>query len=154
VDHASAEPGFLFRRDTHQPGDKTLLGHRFPEGEAGGMVALDMLANHPATFRHLATQLVAHFVSDDPPENDVAQIMSVLHESQGDLGAASLALVRLRHAWIPLKKFRPPLDHAVALIRALDLPPDVLSAHPGQLHALGRPLWAAVAAERLVRPRK
>ena len=143
VDHAAAAPGFVFRPDAHQPGDKTLLGRRIPEGEAGGVIALDMLASHPATWRHLATQLVAHFVADDPPADDVARIASVLRESQGDLGQASLALTRLPGAWAPLAKFRPPIEYAVAVVRALELPPDTLGAHPGLLRELGQPLWSA-----------
>ena len=143
IDHASATPGFVFRENAHEPGDHLLLGRVIPEGEAGGIVALDMLATHPATYRHLATQLVRHFVADTPPPGDVAQIAAVLHDSQGDLAAASLALTRLPGAWQPLAKFRPPLDYAVAVCRSLELPADTLAERPGVLRALGQPLWTA-----------
>ena len=143
IDHAAAAPGFVFKPGAHEPGDRMLLGRMMPQGEDGGVVALDMLATHPATYRHLATQLVTHFVSDTPPPDDVARIASVLHDSQGDLGAASLALTQLDGAWRPLAKFRAPLDYAVAVCRALALPPEALADHPGMLQSLGQPLWAA-----------
>jgi uncharacterized protein (DUF1800 family) len=118
VDHAAAAPGFVFRTGAHQPGEKLLLGRVIPEGEAGGVIALDMLANHPATRRHLAEKLVAHFVSDDPPADAVAHIAAV-------------------------RKFRTPMDYGVAMFRALELPPERAGMLARQLRAMGQPLWAA-----------
>ena len=136
-------PGFQFREYTHEPGGKTLMGRRFPAGEASGIAALEYLAHHPATHRHLATRLVRHFVSDSPPEDAVRAIEGVLRDTNGDLREASLALLRLEQAWTPLAKLRSPQDYAVAALRALDQPADKQVALQGVLGRLGQPLWTA-----------
>src|ERR1700722_18858077 len=41
--------GFRFHPAAHEPGEQTVLGNRFPDGEAGGVAALTFLASHPAT---------------------------------------------------------------------------------------------------------
>ena len=136
-------PGYQFRDGSHQPGTKTLLGKRFPPGEAGGIAALEFLAHHPATTRHLATKLVQHFVADVPPEAAIRTIDGVLRDTGGDLGAASIALLHLEDAWKPLAKLRSPQDFAVAALRALDLPADKQVPLQGVLGTLGQPLWTA-----------
>ena len=143
VDLQRLYPGYLFREGAHEPGSKTLLGRTFPPGEAGGFAALEFLANHPATHRHIATQLVTHFVADDPPPEAIRTIEGVLRDTGGDLGAASAALVTLEAAWTPLTKVRSPLDYTVATLRALDLPADKQVPLPPVLGSLGQPLWTA-----------
>ena len=151
IDRAAAEPGFLFRPRAHEPGDKLLMGRIFPEGEAGGILALDFLGTHPATYRHLAQKLAVHFVSDAPSPRDVAAIAGALRRSQGDLGAAAAAVIALPSAWHPGTKFRSPFDHVVATLRALDLPPAAPGGPgpaagrfiPGMLAGLGQPVWGA-----------
>lgn len=143
---AFSEPdGFMFRPGAHEPGPKTLLGHSFAEGEAGGMAALAFLANHPSTHAFLATKLVRHFVADEPPPGAVRRIAAVLAETQGDLGAASRALVALPEAWAPpLTKLRAPQDYAIATIRALGVGEDGAQALLGAMANLAQPLWTAL----------
>lgn len=135
-------PGFMFRRFAHEPGGQTVLGRRFPPGEQGGVEILAFLANHPATQRHLAVELVRHFVADDPPEGDVARIAAVLGRTGGDLGAASAALIALPGAWRAETKLRAPQELLIATLRALRVPqapkPSIYA-----LRLLGQPLWAA-----------
>jgi uncharacterized protein (DUF1800 family) len=142
VELNSVEPGFVFRPETHQPGAKTVLGRLWPPGDAGGVLLLDFLAHHPATYKHLATKLVRHFVADTPPPAAIAAIEASLQETGGNLGAASLALTRLPQAWAKLEKFRTPFDYAVATVRMLDLPADKTPL-PGILERLGQPVWTA-----------
>ncbi|GAN52774.1 hypothetical protein Tasa_002_054 [Tanticharoenia sakaeratensis NBRC 103193] len=156
VDMNATEPGFVFRPRAHEPGPKTLMGRTFPEGEDGGVQALAFLGTHPATYRHIATQLAVHFVSDTPPPSVVAALATALVRSDGDLGAVSRALVTQRAAWMPRTKFRTPWDYTVAALRALDLgarssedaaPPDP-DHTPGHLLRaamafLGQPVWTA-----------
>lgn len=123
IDLDSDTPGFRFRPATHQPGPKTLLGQRFPEGQQGGLEALDVLATHPATYRNLATKLARHFIADTPPPAAIAAIETTLTRTNGDLKAASLTLIGIDAAWIPLTKLRTPFDYVIAVLRTLDLPP-------------------------------
>ena len=136
-----ANPGFLFRRDWHEPGEKTVLGETFPEGEAGGTAALKFLALHPATLTHLATQLLEHFAGDTPDARDVALIAGVLRDTHGDLRATALALTRLPSAWQPLTKLREPIDYAIAVYRALDITPGQGTRAEDMPAVLGQPLW-------------
>ncbi|MBB2176033.1 DUF1800 domain-containing protein [Gluconacetobacter johannae] len=152
VDMKADRPGFVFRPAAHEPGEKTLMGRVFPEGEEGGVQALRFLGTHPATYRHIATRMVGQFVSDTPPPRDVAHVAGVLHDTQGDLGAAAAALVDLPDAGRPGVKFRTPMDFATAAMRALGL--GGAPSAPGDPHApahilfggfasLGQPLWTA-----------
>jgi uncharacterized protein (DUF1800 family) len=143
TDFQSDMPGFIFRPNAHEPGSKTLMGQSYPAGEEGGIKALQFFANHPATYAALATDLVRHFVSDDPPPDAVRQISQVLIDTHGDLGAACLALIKLPEAWQPLTKLRSPFDYVIAALRAVDLPAEKRGDVMGALGALGQPLWNA-----------
>jgi uncharacterized protein (DUF1800 family) len=89
--------------------------------------------------------LVRHFVADDPPPDAVQTIEAKLRDTNGDLGAASAALIELPAAWQPGVKLRTPLDYLVASVRTLDLPQDQRPNMVGVLYGLGQPLWAPPA---------
>ncbi|NHN85942.1 DUF1800 family protein [Acetobacter musti] len=152
VDMKAAQPGFVFREKAHEPGVKTVMGQAFPEGEEGGMQALHFLGTHPATYQHIATRMVGHFISDTPAPQDVSHIASVLRDSEGDLREASLALADLHGADRAGGKFRSPMDYATAVMRALSMggeasqPDDPHSAAhllASAFASLGQPLWTA-----------
>ena len=87
-------PGFKFRPVMHEPGDEgAARAGAFPRARRAGGEALAFLADHPATYRHLATKLVRHFVADAPPPDAVRRVEGVLRDTGGDLGAASLAII-------------------------------------------------------------
>jgi uncharacterized protein (DUF1800 family) len=116
----SKEPrGFVFKTAAHEPGRQVVMGHTWPDGEQGGIELLEWLADHPSTHHHLAEKLVRHFVADDPPPAAVARIEAVLRDTNGNLGAASHALIDLPDAWAPLTKIRTPMDFVVASMRAV-----------------------------------
>ena len=137
--------GFLVRPRIHEPGEQTVMGRSFPEGEDGGIEALRFLANHPATHRSLAGKLVRHFVADTPPPAAVRHIEGILRDTGGDLGAAAAGLVGLEDAWTPGSKIRTPLDLTVASFRALQVPLDPTPPFLAILAGLGQPLWSAPA---------
>ena len=112
---------FVFQDKAHEPGEKTLLGVRFEDaGIEEGERALDMLASHPATARHVATKLARHFVADEPPADAVARLETVFRESGGDLHVLTRAIVDLDAAWAePLSKLKTPVEFTVSALRAL-----------------------------------
>ena len=58
---------FMFNERLHEPGPQMVLSHRYDDnGYEQGRAALLMLADHPATAKHIATKLVMHFVADEP----------------------------------------------------------------------------------------
>jgi uncharacterized protein (DUF1800 family) len=139
--------GFVFRPNTHEPGEQTVMGHTFPPGEEGGIAALRFLAEHPATHRHLATKLVRHFVADNPAPDDIRRIEGVLRDTRGNLGAAAAALVHLPSAWVPGTKLRTPREYVVAAVRTLDLPEGNRPNMIGITGLLGEPFMVAPAPD-------
>ncbi len=125
IDAKSANPGFAFRPQAHEPGTQTVMGRTFPPGRQGGVEALTWLGQHPATYHHLATKLAIHFVSDNPPASAVRRIETALHDTRGDLKAAAIAVTDLPEAWQPpLRKLRTPFDFVPAVLRATGFAPD------------------------------
>ncbi len=137
------QPGFVFRPNMHEPGEQTLLGHTFPEGEQGGVEALAFLADHPATHQHLATKLVRHFAADTPPPDAVRRVEAVLRDTRGDLGAAALEITRLPAAWQKLTKLRTPQELVLAVLRGAALPPERRPDANGIMAGLGQPMFGA-----------
>ena len=123
IDMKAEQPGFVFREKAHEPGEKTVMGQTFPEGEDGGMQALHFLGTHPATYRHIATQMVGHFISDTPSLQDITHIASVLRASEGDLREASLVLADLHDTNRSRRKFRSPMHFATSVTPALSRDP-------------------------------
>jgi len=120
-------PGeFTFRAEIHEPGPKTILGKRYPEGgEDEGTAVLRDFAHRPETARHLATKLARHFVADDPPPAVIERLTGAWQRSGGDLPTVYQALIDSPEAWsAPPAKFRTPADYVHAVYRALELPVD------------------------------
>ena len=137
-------PGYVFRLNAHEPGEKTMMGRSFPHGRGGALEAFDFLAHHPATYHNLATKLVRHFVADDPPPDAVAKVAAVLKETGGDLKAAAKAVLHLPAAWTPLAKLRDPFDYVIAVLRAMDLPKEKRPPQVARVMAgLGQPPLSA-----------
>jgi len=143
IDLGHDPAGFVFHPKAHEPGRQTVMGEVWPEGEEGAMALLAWLGTHPATYHHLATKLVRHFVADDPPPGDVAHIERVLAASGGNLGAASNALIDLPGAWHPLTKLRTPQEYVVAVLRAAGTDAAFEPHMPGIVDSLGQPLFRA-----------
>jgi uncharacterized protein (DUF1800 family) len=134
--------GFEFRPAAHEPGEKRVMGQRVPEGEEGGIRFLRWLARHPATHRHLATKLIAHFFADRPDPALIRPVEAALRDSGGDLGAAMRALVALPAALTaPPDKLRPPHDLTLATLRALGAPPERGLLAANGMARLAQPLW-------------
>jgi uncharacterized protein (DUF1800 family) len=138
------DPGFVFKAEAHEPGSKHFMGREFPEGFAGSEAALDFIAAHPATHRHLATQLVQHFVADIPPPACVDRVATVLANTDGDLKQAILTIIDMPEAWQPLTKFRAPAEYVVAVLRAIDLPLEPGSQILTATADLGQPFMAPI----------
>jgi uncharacterized protein (DUF1800 family) len=143
VDLKDVPRGFKFRARLHEPGEIEVLGRAWPEGEAGGRALLAYLGTHPATYRHLAEKLVRHFAGDDPRADDVRRIATVLQHTQGDLGAASAALIDLPGAWVSGTKLRPPQDYVIACLRAVGATPDQVPNLAGIVAGLGQGVFQA-----------
>jgi uncharacterized protein (DUF1800 family) len=140
------EVAFVFQPLLHEPGAKTLLGTKY--GESGVDEAergIRALCRHPSTSRFVATKLVRHFVSDEPPAGAVDRIAARFRETDGDLRLVSEAIVDLPDAWTgDARKFRTPQDWLVATLRAFNAT-DVNALMLPVLRQLRHPLWSPQA---------
>ncbi len=120
LDRAAGESAFYY--DRHEPGDRVLLGHRLPADGDQMRAAFDILANHPATVRHICRKLAVHFCGDMPPPGVVKRLADAWRQSGGALPAVYRALVAAPEAWVarPLK-YRSPQDFVLAAGRAFGL---------------------------------
>ena len=136
---------FAFLSPAHEPGRKTLLGRSYPDtGFEQGVAVLRDLAAHPATARLLATKLVRHFVSDDPPPSVVERVAHVFRETEGDLARVSAALTSSPEAWrLPATKLKSPQEFVVSAFRATGVEAPRQRQLIGSLRLLSQPPFAA-----------
>lgn len=120
--------GFKYRVRAAEPGAETLLGETYGDGRTERLAdihaALDDLARHPDTARHIARKLAVHFVADDPDPKLVAALEAVFRDSDGDLMQVYAALLAHPASWADFgAKARQPFDYIVAAFRALGTDP-------------------------------
>jgi len=119
--------GFQFDGARHEPGNKTVLGKRYREGEESGRQVIRDLVHHDSTGKLLATKLARHFIADDPPPKAVDRIAKAFKSSRGDLGKTAEALVDCPEAWEKsLTKLKTPEDLVSSTARALGYDTDGL----------------------------
>lgn len=116
----AADAPFVFIKNRHEPGPKTILGASYGEGQQEGERALRDLAARSETAHFLATKLARHFIADDPPAPAIAHIAGRFQQSGGSLARMAQGLIEIatdRPDWMQ-PKFRQPLDHMAAAVRA------------------------------------
>ena len=111
----------VFRDQTHEPGERTILGVRYrPGGKDQANAILTDLAAKPATARFVCTKIARHFVADDPPPALVARLEKSWMASGGDLARVAEALIDAPEAWSPQPvKFKTPYEFIVSSYRAV-----------------------------------
>ena len=141
----NADDDVRFVDALHQPGDRMLMGRRYPatSGDGQPRAMLSHLATHPATARHLSTKLARHFVSDTPPADLVDRLIAAFLEGNGNLSRWYRVLLTAPQAWAPdARKAKTPWDWGVSAARALHwthMPEP--RAIAGLFMELGQPVW-------------
>jgi uncharacterized protein (DUF1800 family) len=140
------ELGFEFQQLLHEPGAKTVVGVTYADGGVSeGERVIRALCDHPSTARLVATKLVRHFVSDDPPAAAIDRIANTFRDTRGDLRAVANALIDLPEAWTDsARKFRTPQDWLIAVLRAFNAT-DISDPVMPILRQLRHPLWSPSA---------
>ncbi len=137
---------FQFDESRHDFGAKTFLGVPFPQGGGADEVerALDILARHPATARHIALRLARYFVADQPPEDLVTALAQVFMETDGDIRAVLAALFDHAAFWERSPpRLRTPYQWLIGLCRTMGLRVDNHRPLLGVLAQQGMPLHDA-----------
>lgn len=116
--------GFRFNQQTHDTGDKRLMGITFNnQGVKEGEDAIRMLARHPATAQRIATRLATFFVSDKPSQALVDKLASSFTASQGDMRVVMRTLVESTAFWqADQTLFKTPVDYACSTLLAVGGP--------------------------------
>ncbi len=141
---------FLFRADVHDSAAKSVLGQKLPAGRGmeDGREVLDLLAQHPATARHLATKLAARFVADTPSEPLVSKLTRIYNATGGDLRRMVVAIVESPEFWAKEnreQKIKSPFELAASALRALDAKVEDPRALFTWIERMGQPLYACQA---------
>jgi uncharacterized protein (DUF1800 family) len=136
---------FIFAPRRHDNGTKLWLGHTIAaNGQQEGEYALDVLAMHPATARHVSAQIAQYFVADQPPQALVDRLTARYLATDGDIREVLRTLFyspEFRDARAINAKFKTPYQYVVSATRASGLP--VVNVQPlvGTLNQLGMPLY-------------
>lgn len=154
VDLSQTEPlgfvrqgNFWFRADQHDPHPKTVLGKTFDDaaGVEQGERLLSMLANEPATARHLATQLVRHFAGEQASAPLIDRVTEAFRVSDGDMEVVLTALVTSADFWrnaAASEKVKTPFRLVVSALRATAAEVEDTAALTAWMTRLGQPLYA------------
>jgi uncharacterized protein (DUF1800 family) len=122
IDQPQRGGGFKFDPRMHEPGDKTVLGHRIKEsGEKEGLEVLHLLARNPKTAHFISQKLAMRFVSDDPPSALVDGMAKTFLKKDGDIREVLKTMFRSPEFWAPeayRAKVKTPLEFVVSAVRA------------------------------------
>ncbi len=136
---------FAFDARRHDDGEKHWLGHAVASrGQAEGEWALDVLASHPATARHLAYPLAQAFVADEPPPALVDRLARRYLQSDGQIAAVLKTLFDSPEFRDPARigtKFKTPYRALVSSVRAAGVPVTNVRPLLAALYQLGMPLY-------------
>ena len=139
--------GFNFNERMHEPGTKTVLGHKIKDnGEREGYAVLHLLARQPATAKFICNKLAMRFVSDNPPPQLVDRMAKTFLKKDGDIRVVIRTMLQSPEFWAPdayRAKVKTPLEFIVSALRATGA--EVSDARPlaKQLQNLGMPLYGA-----------
>jgi uncharacterized protein (DUF1800 family) len=141
IDPPQKGSGFRFDPRMHEPGTKTVLGHRIKEnGEKEGLEVLHLLARNPNTAHFIAQKLAIRFVSDDPPPALVDRMAKTYLKKNGDMREVLRAMFKSPEFWAPedyRAKVKTPLEFVVSAVRASGANVDDVRALVGTLNNMG-----------------
>lgn len=137
--------GFYFNSKHHDFSDKVFLGHTIKgSGEAEGDEALDILAQSPATARHISYQIAEYFVSDRPPTSLVNNLTQRYIATDGNIREVLNTLFHSREFWDAKNfnaKFKTPLQFAISAVRATGMEVNNTRPISNLLQQLAMPLY-------------
>ena len=137
--------GFRFYPRRHDYSDKLFLGRKIAGGGmAEGERALDMLAESPATAKHLSFQLAQYFVADAPPDALVERMARRYLQSGGEIRAVLETMFLSAEFSDPRcrgTKFKSPYEYVISCARAAGV--EVINTRPlaGSMAMMGMPLY-------------
>ena len=136
---------FEFHPGRHDFNPKTLLGQPLQQrGMAEVEEALDRLARHPATARHISRKLVQYWHSDQPSPALVERVAQAFSASDGDIAVALRALLTsAEYTQAAGRQFKDPMRFVISALRLGHDDRVILNTGPVLfwLNRLGQPLY-------------
>ena len=137
---------FYFNPRAHDDGEKIVLGHKIPAGGGAkdGLMVLDIVAHHPATAKFIATKLVRHFVSDDPPPALVDRVAQTFLKTDGDIREVLKAIFsspEFNSADAYRAKVKRPFELAISAVRTLGVDTNGGPQMHQWIARMGQPLY-------------
>ena len=147
IDNPSEGGGFKFDERMHEPGPKSVLGHKFkPKGESEGLELLHRLASSPQTAHFISLKLAQRFVSDDPPPALVDKMAKTFLKKKGDIREVLNSLFHSPEFWDDANyraKVKTPLEFVASAVRATGAEVDDALPLARQLGNMGMALYGA-----------
>ncbi len=139
---------FYFDPDRHDFSNKVLLGHTIRGGGASEVEqALDLLARHPSTAKHLSYQLAQYFVADEPPPELVARMAARYSETDGDIRQVLATIFTSAEFWNRRDfraKYKTPYEFVISSVRATGAPVTNFRPLAGTMQLLGMPTYGCL----------
>lgn len=137
---------FFFAMNKHDDGEKIVLGHKIPAGGGikDGLMVLDILAQHPATAKFIATKLSRRFVSDNPSPALVARVAAAFTKSDGDIRETLKAIFSSPEFNSPdayRAKIKRPFELAISAVRTLGAETNGGPGFHQWIARMGQPLY-------------
>ena len=136
---------FEFNPQRHDSAPKTLLGKTVAgEGLAEVEFALDTLARHPATARHVCRKLATFWLSDTPPQALVDRMAATWKATDGQIAKVLETLFSApEFVTAPATKFKDPMRYVVSSVRLAYDDKVVLNVGPmlNWINRMGEPLY-------------
>jgi len=135
---------FWFDPKRHDNGAKQWLGWTIrANGRTEGEYALDVLAVHPATAKHVSYRLAQYFVADVPPPALVERMARTWLDTKGDIRSVLRTMFtspEFMDDSTAGAKFKTPYQYVVSAARASGAMPEVKRMQQ-VLNRLGMPLY-------------
>jgi uncharacterized protein (DUF1800 family) len=137
---------FEFNPNRHDYGDKTFLGHLI-KGHGLDEIdeAITLLAQSPATSRHISRELAMYFVSDNPDPQLVESMAATFRQTDGDIAAVLKTMFQSPSFNVSLGTlFKDPIHYVLSATRMAYGDKVLLNSGPilNWLARLGEPLYA------------
>jgi uncharacterized protein (DUF1800 family) len=143
--YTADESGCSFDERRHDVGDKVLLGHTIKGSGAQEVEqALDLLAAHPSTAKHLSFKMAQFFVADAPPPPLVDRLSKTYLRTNGDIKAMMSELLKSPEFWDSRNvsaKYKSPYRFVVSAVRTSGVNVENYKRLQQFLTANGQPIY-------------
>ena len=143
---------FYYNPQTHDNGEKTVLGHKIAAGGGIGDVekVLDILAQSPATAKFISTKLARRFLGDNPPETVINQAAQVFLKTDGSIRETVRSIITSPAFLSPAMyqtKIKSPFEFVAASLRITGAETDANRPILDWITRMGEPVFGHITPE-------